>query len=471
MFAAETYIERRRRLKHELSDGIVLFLGHCESARNYADNPYPFRQDSSFLYFWGLNTPGLAALIDLDEGTEVLFGTDPTVDEVVWTGPLPSLEERARRIGVSTHAPIDQLADRLQHAQEQGRPIHFLPQYRPNGRQQMQRLLDIPVGQVNDHTSEALIRAVVAQRSVKSDEEVAEIEAAVDIAHAMHTNVMRNTAPGVPERTVAGDLWGLTRSRGGWLSFQPTVSVHGEVLHNTISDRPMQAGELTLCDAGAETTSNYASDITRVTPVSGTFSDRQRDIYRVVLQAQERAIEAIQPGVPFKQIHLQAARDMTASMKQLGFMRGDVDEAVAAGAHALFFPHGLGHMMGLDVHDMEGLGEDYVGYDATTERSDQFGLNSLRLARPLETGFVLTVEPGVYFIPALIDQWKAEGRHAAFVNYDKFEAFKDFGGIRIEDDVLVTTDGHRTLGPPIPKQVEEVEALAGKAHAVHPVEG
>jgi Xaa-Pro aminopeptidase len=293
----------------------------------------------------------------------------------------------------------------------------------------------------------------------------------VDIARVMHTEAMRQTAPGVPEQTVAGELWGAVRSRGGWLSFQPTFSVHGEVLHNTITNRPMQEGELALCDAGAETGSHYASDITRVTPVSGTFSERQRDIYQVVLNAQERAIEAIAPGVPYKQIHLQAARDMTASMKDLGFMRGDVDEAVAAGAHAIFFPHGLGHMMGLDVHDMEGLGEDYVGYDADTERSDQFGLNYLRLARPLEPGFVLTVEPGVYFIPALIDHWKAEGRHEAFINYDRFEQFKDFGGIRLEDDVLVTEAGHRILGASIPKAVDEVEALAGEAHARPHVRG
>ncbi len=463
MFAAETYIERRRRLKQDLSDGVVLFLGHSESARNYAANPYPFRQDSTFLYFWGLNTPDLAALIDVEEGTETLYGQDPTLDEVVWTGPLPSLEERARRVGVEAFESIDRLAERLDQLQEQGRTIHLLPQYRAANRQWVQRLLGLPAEHVNEHRSEALIRAVVAQRAVKSDEEVAEIEAAVDLAHAMHTAAMRMTAPGVPEQSVAGELWGIARSRGGWLSFQPTFSVHGEVLHNTITNRPMQGGELALCDAGAETANHYASDITRVTPVGGAFTDRQRDIYRVVLEAQKRAIDAVRPGIPFKQIHLQAAHDMTAAMKELGFMRGDVADAVDAGAHALFFPHGLGHMMGLDVHDMEGLGEDYVGYDEDIQRSDQFGLNSLRLARPLKPGFVLTIEPGVYFIPALIDYWKAENRHADFINYDAFEAFKDFGGIRIEDDILVTEDGHRRLGPPIPKSVDEVEAMTGAA--------
>lgn len=469
MFSPETYVARRARLRDALDEGIALFLGHIESPRNYAANPYPFRQDSSFLYYWGLNAPGLAAVIDIDEGTEVLFGHDPSVDEVVWTGPMASLAERGQRIGVSTCRAISGLEDVIRQAHDQGRTVHTLPQYRPASRQRMSRLLDTPPARVDDHASEALIRAIVAQRSVKSDEEIAEIEAAVDVAHAMHTEAMRQTAPGVREQTVAGKLSGIVRGQGGWLAFQPTFSVRGEVLHNTVTARPMRPGEIALCDAGAEGASHYASDITRVTPVSGTFTDVQRAIYQVVLDAQEHAIADAQVGVPFKEVHLQAARDMTEGMKALGFMKGDVDEAVAAGAHAIFFPHGLGHMMGLDVHDMEGLGEDYVGYDDEVQRSEQFGLDYLRMARRLKPGFVVTVEPGIYFIPALIDQWEAEGKHAAFVNYPKFQQFKDFGGIRIEDDVLVTERGPRVLGTPIPKSVDAVEALAGAAQETHQV--
>ena len=469
MFSADTYAARRAQLKEALPEGLVLFLGHDESPRNYADNPYPFRQDSSFLYYWGLDTPGLAGLIDVDAGTEVLFGHDPTVDEVVWTGPTPSLAERGRRIGVTDCRAFHELAAGLERAQAQGRTVHLLPQYQPASQQQMATLLDLPSDRVNDYASEALIRAIVAQRAVKSDEEIAEIEASADVAHAMHTAIMEHTAPGVREQTVAGKMTGIAREQGARFSFQPTVSVHGEVLHNTITARPMQAGEMLLCDAGAETRSHYASDITRVTPVSGTFTDAQRALYRVVLEAQERAIAACEVGVPYRDVHRQAARDMASGLKDLGFMRGDVDEAVAEGAHALFFPHGLGHLMGLDVHDMEGLGENHVGYDDEFQRSDQFGLNYLRLARRLEPGFVLTVEPGLYFIPTLIDQWQAEGRHAAFIDYDKVEQFKDFGGIRIEDDVLVTEDGPRILGPPIPKAIDDVEALAGTAHSAQQV--
>lgn len=465
MFDLNTYVDRRNRLKDQLDEGLVLFLGHEESPRNYVDNPYPFRQDSSFLYFWGVDAPGLAAVIDLDADAEILFGHDPTLSEVVWMGALPSLSERGARIGVSDCRDMDRLDGVVQRALEQERTVHILPQYRPANRQRMKALLDVPADQVNEHASEALIRAVVAQRSVKSDTEIAEIESAVEGAHAMHTEAMRQAAPGVTEQEVAGHMAKIVRARGGWHAFQPTFSVRGEVLHNTITGRPMQAGELALCDAGAEVSSHYASDITRVTPVGGSFTPLQKDIYQVVLQAQTRAIEAIRPGIPFKEVHLQAARDLTEGMKALGFVQGDVDEIVSAGAHALFFPHGLGHMMGLDVHDMEGLGEDYVGYDEETERSDQFGLNYLRLARALEPGFVLTVEPGVYFIPQLIDKWSAEGRHDAFIKYDQFEQYRDFGGIRIEDDVLVTEDSHRILGPPIPKSVNEVEAMAGAAKA------
>lgn len=466
MFDPEVYVRRRSQLKEQLDTGVIVFLGNDHAPMNYADNVYRFWQDGTFLYYWGLDTPGLAAAIDLDEGREVLFGHDPTIDDVVWTGPLPSLAERATRVGVREHRPQDAVGAWVREAVRQGRTVHVLPPYRAEHRLKLARWLDIAPDRVHEAASRPLVEAVVAQRAVKSDEEVAAMEKSLDITHAMHALSMRMTAPGVTEQEVAGRMEGEALARGGRLAYPITFSVHGEVLHNHHPRHTMQAGDLALCDAGAAAPSRYASDITRVTPVSGRFTERQRAIYEIVLEAQENAIAAIRPGIPFRAVHLQAARDMTEGMKALGFMKGDVDEAVAAGAHALFFPHGLGHMMGLDVHDMEALGEDIVGYGDEMTRSDQFGLNYLRLARTLEPGFVCTVEPGIYFIPALIDRWAAEERHADFIRYEQFASYKDFGGIRIEDNVLVTEEGHRVLGPAVPKTVDDVEALAAESHAV-----
>lgn len=460
MFDSEIYVERRTHLQQQLESGLLFFLGNEESPRNYADNPYHFRQDSTFLYYWGLDAPDMAAIIDLEEGREVIYGRAPTLDEIVWTGPQPSLQEKARRVGVGETGSFDELAQTLQQALRQDRTVHFLPQYRAANRLKMQDLLGLSTSEINDHVSEPLIRAIVDQRSAKSNKEIEQIEQALDVSYEMHTLAMRRSKPGVVEQEIAGNIEGVALAHGGGVAFPVILSVHGEVMHNHGYGNRMEPGDLVLCDAGAASPMHYASDITRTTPVSGQFSERQKEMYQIVLEAQERAIEAVHPGVTFKEIHLQAARDMTARMKECGFMKGDVEEAVAAGAHAIFFQTGLGHMMGLDVHDMEALGEDYVGYDADTERSGQFGLRNLRLARALEPGFVLTVEPGVYFIPELIDQWRAEGKHAAFINYDRFEQYKDFRGIRIEDDVLVTEDGCRVLGKPIPKTVEDVEAMA-----------
>ena len=463
MFDTDVYVRRRRRLRTEINAGLVLFLGNEAVPMNYAGNLYPFWQDSSFLYYWGLDTPGLAAVIDLDEDREILFGHDPTVDEIVWTGPLPSLHARAARVGVTETGSREALGEVVRSAVDAGRSVHILPPYRTRHTLQLAEWLDVAQEEVAMQASEAFIEAVIAQRATKSEDEVAEIETALAAAHAMHTAAMRRALPGVTEQAVAGQMEGIATSRGGRLSFPLIVSVRGEVLHNHPTEHVMQEGELMLCDAGATAPSQYASDITRVTPVGGRFTERQRAIYDLVLTAQQNAIDAVRPGVPFRDIHLQAARGLTDGLQALGLMRGDVDEAVAAGAHALFFPHGLGHMMGLDVHDMEGLGEDRVGYGDAFERSDQFGLSTLRLARTLEPGFVLTVEPGLYFIPALIDQWRADGKHTAFINYDRVEAYKDFGGIRIEDDVLVTREGARVLGPSIPKEADAVEAMAAEA--------
>ena len=462
MFNAATYIQRRRRLKQDVGSGVLLFLGNNESPMNYADNQYPFFQDSSFLYFWGLDTPGLAAVLDVDEDRDLLYGDDPTLDDIVWTGPLPLLREKSAAVGVSTIRPAEALYEDLQQALRQGRTVHFPPQYRADNLIRLEALLGLPAAGANEQASTAFVTAVIAQREVKTAEEVAQIEAALDLSYDMHTLAMRTTKPGRYEREIAGAVEGLVLAAGGRLSFPIIFSKRGEVLHNHSYDNRLTEGDLVVHDSGAMTASYYASDITRTIPVSGRFTERQREIYTIVLRAQQRAIEAVRPGARFKDVHLLAAQTMTEGLKALGLMKGDVDEAVAAGAHAFFFPCGLGHMMGLDIHDMEGLGEDLVGYDAIVQRSPQFGLCYLRLAKALQPGYVVTVEPGIYFIPTLMDRWRAEGKFASFINYDAFDAYRDFGGVRIEDDVLVLDDGYRVLGRPIPRTIDEVETEAAR---------
>ena len=457
MFGAETYIERRKRLQADIKSGLILLLGNDESPMNYPDNAYPFRQDSSFLYFFGLDCPGLAGVIDIDEQTERLFGDDVTVDQIIWTGPQPALKEKCAEVGVDSSAAFDGLQPVLKAALRKGRAIHILPQYRGDTVLKIAGLLEIPPAQVADFVSEPLIKAVVAQRSIKSDEEICQIELALDIAYQMQTTAMKMAKPGVYERQVAGAMEEIALSRGGRLSFPTIFSVHGQTLHNHHHGNLMKAGDIAVNDSGAETALGYASDITRTIPVSGKFSQRQNEIYSIVFDAQKQAIEAVAPGVEFRDVHRLAAKILISGLKDLGLVKGDIDEAVDAGVHTLFFQCGLGHMMGLDVHDMEGLGEDYVGYTDKIKRNPEFGWRSLRLGKTLEAGYVITVEPGIYFIPELIDRWKAEGKCAQFVDYNAVEKYKDFGGIRIEDDILVTQSGRRELGKPIPKTTEEVE--------------
>jgi len=460
MFSADVYIERRKRLRTDVQSGLILFLGNEESPMNYADNQYPFRQDSSFLYFFGLDCPGLTAVIDVDQGAECMFGDDLTVDDIVWTGPQPALEEKCRKTGISETAGLDELPEVLNKAVKQGRKIHFLPQYRPENVLKIQQLLGIAPSAITGHVSEPLIRAVVAQRSIKSEQEISQIEAALDISYEMQTLAMKMSKPGVYERQVASAMEAVVLSRGSALSFPTIFSIHGETLHNHHYGNQMQAGDMAVNDSGAESPLHYASDITRTVPVSGKFSQRQKEIYAIVLNAQEKAIEAVKPGVEFRDIHLLACRALASGLKDLGLMKGDIEQAVQAGAHTLFFQCGLGHMLGLDVHDMEGLGEEYVGYTDSIKRNPEFGFKSLRLAKALEHGFVITVEPGIYFIPELIDQWKAKQKNSQYVNYGLLERYRDFGGIRIEDDVLVTQAGHRVLGRKIPKTINDVEDIS-----------
>jgi len=458
MFDADIYVQRRENLKKQVGSGVVLFIGNSDSPMNYADNQYLFRQDSSFLYFWGLDYPSLAAVIDIDDDKEIVFGDDLTVDDIVWMGPQPTLQDKSRKAGVKDTAPLDKLETAIREAVRNGRKIHYLPQYRAGNILVLEKLLGIYPSQVNAYASAALIKAVVAQRNVKSAVEIEQIEQALDIAYKMQTLAMKMAKPGVRESEIAGAMEGLVLAEGGRIAFPVIFSIHGETLHNHFHGNIMKEGDMAVNDSGAETGMHYASDITRTIPVSGAFMQKQRDIYEIVLKSQLSAIDAIKPGVQYRDVHLLTAKVIAGGLRDLGLMKGNIDAAVEQGAHALFFPHGVGHMMGLDVHDMENLGENYVGYDEGIKRSEQFGLAYLRLAKELIPGYVLTVEPGIYFIPELIDMWKSEKKFKEFINYKTVEKYRDFGGIRIEDDVLVTENGHRVLGKPIPKTVEEVES-------------
>ncbi|HEY3383715.1 MAG TPA: Xaa-Pro aminopeptidase [Vicinamibacterales bacterium] len=461
MFDREIYTARRAALQKQFRNGLLLFMGNNDSPMNYTDNTYHFRQDSSFLYYWGVDDPELAAVIDVDAGRHTIYGHDFTIDDIVWRGPQPTIAERAARAGVTGTGSRDELAKALNEAVRQGRRIHYLPQYRADNVQWLTHLIGIRAEAINQHASVSLIKAVVAQRAYKGAEEIQEIETALEVSHDMHVLAMRIARPGMYEREVAGAMTGLVESRGVQLAFPIIFSVHGETLHNHYHGNRMEAGQMAVNDCGADSPLHYASDITRTVPIGGKFVGRQRDLYQAVLRAHKKALAAAKPGVKWMDVHLLACRSLAEDLKTIGCMKGDLDAAVQAGAHAMFFQCGLGHMMGYDVHDMEGLGEQYVGYDSTVTRSTQFGLKSLRMGRALEPGMVMTVEPGIYMIPTLMDKWRAEGKFTDSLNYDAIDQFRTFGGIRVEDDVVITETGCRVLGKPIPIEMEDVEALAG----------
>ena len=457
MFDSSVYKRRRDNLRKKMNSGILLLPGNTEASFNYPANTYHFRQDSNFLYFVGLDHPDLAGVIDMETGEDWIFGNDVDIDDIIWMGKQPLLKDRAIKIGVSNTAPYKELETYLKRGLDAGRSIDTLPPYRGETKMELERLSGVNSHEVSKMVCENFIKAVVELRSVKDEFEIAEIEKAVDMAYLMHTTSMKMAMPGIVEQEIAGTIEGIAIAHGAAVSFPIILSVNGQTLHNHYHGNTLEKGRMMVTDAGAETNLHYASDITRTVPVGGKFDNRQRDIYNIVLEANIKATEAMKPGVLFRDCHLLAAKITAQGLKDLGLMKGNVDEAVAQGAHALFFPHGLGHQMGLDVHDMEGLGENYVGYNDEIQRAKQFGLAFLRMGRRLEPGFVMTVEPGCYFIPDLINQWKAEKKFAEFINYDKVESYMDFGGIRIEDDILVTKDGWRLLGKPIPKTVQEIE--------------
>jgi Xaa-Pro aminopeptidase len=441
-----------------MGSGVILLLGNDESPMNYTDNTFHFRQDSTFLYYFGIDFPSIAAIIDVDNQSQIIFGNDYTIDDIVWMGPQPTILERALLSGISESRPLSGLDIFLKEAQNKGREIHYLPPYRPENRLKLRQFLQLSPEQINRKASVLLVRAVVSQREIKSAEEIAEIERAVDLSVDMHIAAIKMARPGILEAQIAARVYEIALEQNCNISFPIIATINGQTLHNHVHHNVLKDGDLFLLDAGAESEMHYAGDLSSTCPVSAGFSDIQKVIYQASLFAHEAAIQTIAPGVRFRNVHFAACLSITNSMKELGLMKGNPEEAVAAGAHALFFPCGTGHMMGLDVHDMEDLGEIWVGYDGEP-KSTLFGLKSLRLAKELRPGHVFTIEPGIYFIPELIDKWKSEGKFNEFLNWTEIEKFRNFGGIRNEEDFLVTEKGYRRLGKAKPKTIEEVEAI------------
>lgn len=461
MFSKTTYRARRQNLVTDLDSGLILLLGNDNVGMNYGANVYHFRQDSSFLYFVGIDRPGLAAIIDVDEDKTTVFGNELTLEDIVWTGAQPSIRDLSAQSGIHHTSPFNDLAEVLAKAKAAGRKIHFLPPYRAKNQRKIHLWLDILPEAQKAAASAELIKAVVRQRACKSAPEIEEMIKAVNLSRRMHLAVMQAARPGMKEAELAAVAQRTAMSEEGYPAYPIIMTVNGQVLHSHDHSNELKAGHLVLGDYGAEVKSHYAGDITRTFPVAKKFTQQQREIYDIVLQAETECIAACHAGVPYRDIHLKAARIIGEGLKDLGLMRGNIEEAAVRGATALFFPHGLGHMIGLDVHDMEDLGEDYVGYSAHVRRSELFGTAYLRLGRELEAGFVITVEPGIYFIPELTDQWQAEGKFSEYINYEKLAAYRDFSGIRIEDNVLITENGAQVLGDYIPKTAEEIEELRG----------
>lgn len=462
LFAPSIYQNRREKLTQKVGNGIAVFLGNHEAPMNYPDNTYNFRQDSDFLYFFGLSIADVAAVIDFDNHQSILFGNDFQIDDIIWMGDQPTLASLAEMIGADETRPLAKLADYIHDAQAKGRKVHFTPQYRGDNQIWLSNMTGINVNNIREAASLELIKGIVDLRSTKEACEIEEMDKACEIGVKMHTAVMRRCVAGVSERELAGLAEGIALSYGNGISFPVILSQHGETLHNHNHNGILQTGNMLLMDAGAEGLMNYCSDYTRTLPIGGKFTTQQKEIYDIVLKSNMSAIDAAKPGMYNRDLHQLSCEIIAQGLKELGLMKGDVKEAVTVGAHALFMPHGLGHQIGLDVHDMEGLGQIHVGYDDTIRPSQIFGWASLRMARELKPGFVVSIEPGIYFIPHLIDIWKNEQKFAEFINYDEVEKYKNFGGIRIEDDLLITETDHRVLGPHLPKGVDELAAIIGK---------
>ena len=462
MFAKEIYKERRKQLASKVDKGILLFMGNDESPMNFKDNTYHFRQDSTFLYYFGIDAPGLAAVIDLDEDREVVFGDEMSLDDIVWMGRQETLQEKCGRSDVQSLEPSSALAEYLKKAK--GRQIHFLPPYRPENKIRLSRVLSLPLETLDASVSLEFMKAVIAQRSVKSPEEIIEIHKAAAISADIQHLIMQTAKPGQLERDLVARIHQAALASGGQLAYPAILTTRGEILHNHFYGNTLKEGQLVLNDSGVETALGYAGDLTRTFPVSKRFTPLQKEVYDIVLEAYHQAVGLLGPGIPYLDVHLKACTTLALGLKDLGLMKGNIEDAVEQGAHAMFFQCGTGHMMGLDVHDMEDLGEKYVGYtDALPKNTSQFGLKSLRLGKPLAPGYVLTVEPGLYFIPELIDQWSAAGKFRDYINYDKLQEFRDFSGIRVEDNFLITQDGKEMLGKHLALTTDEIEAIRAEA--------
>lgn len=459
MFEPSVYKARRDALKQQMSSGIAVFLGNQEASMNYPSNTYKYRQDSNFIYFFGLTVSNLAAIIDFDENREILVGDNLEIDDIIWMGDQPTMRDLADKCAVGETMSMSKLAAYVADALAKGRKVHFTPPYRDDNKITLSAMTGIAISELKNAASVELIKAIVQLRITKEERELEQMRLAGEIGYKMHTTVMRHCREGVSERELAGMAEGIALSYGNGVSFPIILSQHGETMHNHNHDEILTKGRMLLMDAGAEGLMNYCSDNTRTMPVGGVFTSKQKEVYEIVLKANMDAIEAACPGVYNRELHMNACQVIAEGLKAIGLMKGDIAEAVRLGAHALFMPHGLGHQIGLDVHDMEDLGENYVGYDETVSRSQLFGTAYLRMARELKPGYVITVEPGIYFIPQLIDLWKRDNKFTDFICYDKVEEYKDFGGIRIEDDVLITDSGHEILGPVIPKKVDELKEI------------
>lgn len=459
LFDRTVYINRRRQLKSKLTNGIVLLLGNEDSSMNYKDNCYPFRQDSTFLYYIGIDQPGLAVIFDLDADREILFGENAGIDDIIWTGPQPHIQELAELVGIAESNNGANLASLLAEARKAQRPIHILPPYRPENKIKLANLLNCSITQLQQFVSEKLIRSVIAQREIKEEREIAEMDNAVTISADMHLAAIKNARPGMKEYELAAQVEAIALANNGRLSYPVILTINGQTLHNHYHGNTIEEGQMVLVDAGAENSMHYAGDLTRTFPVGKQFTSRQRDLYNIVLNSLDHAVSLLRPGIQYKEVHTQACIKLAEGLIAVGLMKGNAAEAVAAGAHTMFFQCGLGHMIGLDVHDMEDLGEPLVGYDDQVKKSTEFGWKSLRLGKTLLAGFALTVEPGIYIIPELIDRWKAEQKHTSFINYELLNDYRNFGGIRIEDNYVITANGSKKLGRSLPKTLSEIEAL------------
>jgi Xaa-Pro aminopeptidase len=461
LFNEQVYIDRRNTLKQNIGqDGLILLLGNEDSSMNYKDNCYPFRQDSSFLYYFGLDVQSLAAVIDTDTGEEVIFGDELSIDDIVWTGTLPTVKEMASLVGVKQTNPYQQVVRYIHKAIVDGRKVHILPPYRPENKIKLANWFNVSLEDIADHVSVKLIKAVIAQRVIKTPLEIEQMENAVSISVDMELAVIKHTRPGIKEYELVAKAEEAAMAANARLGYPAIITTYGQTLHTHYYGNTLEEGRMVLSDIGAENAMHYGGDLTRTFPVGRSFTTRQRELYEVVLNSMDHAISMLKPGVRYKDIHLAACQKLVEGLTQVNLMKGDAAEAVAAGAHTMFFQCGLGHMLGMDTHDMEDLGEPYVGYTDTLKKETTiFGLKSLRLGRELEKGFVLTVEPGIYIIPELIDRWAAEKKYAEFINYDVLNTYRDFGGIRIEDNFLITETGSHLLGKYLPKTLKEIEGL------------